>query len=649
MKKIKLFSSLSALAIIGTSAPIMATSCSCSTSTEYSISGINWNEAPTVGTTSYANQWYISNGNKIIASHDDNQNISNIAINKDTAKDLGCNYDETLKMWFITPTSYGSLKLALDITLKDNTKFTVSTTVMVNSNYPWTVTVGKNCNIDTSTNRVEILNVKEDAMINVSAADVPSTAEYIVHAFNQDEHIVEFELKDGVLTIPANTFAVTDEDPFIVCSISIKNGDHHIGSTMYMNITMRKVEPVIEHGIVTFVDWTNENNTGVLDYLSVPHTDTKIPDGYNVPINDPNEINSFIYEYVCAETIAEGVMQRAFELLQDYQLKDAIVNWKTITDEAKSTVTFIIAASFTVDYTDNTGTHYDKTLAFNQKLIEDTKDEKVTSFEVTEETLIDGEITNIYSDSGTEILALLNGQDPESSYMYGAYLAIPFMGKSGILPYLYLSLNEFNGGMGLASVGSHIFYTEDMLTSYAYNANFPVADTWTAINIKSDNYKTECNNLLSTTYAGIFADGLAQDGINEAVNVVRYYYTYPITGVQGYTIWNYTTNMITAKVVVFVITKFGALPYYKTLNFTLNNSKVSTLTVDWVDLIDGGEEKTATFNVASDSSDFENVKAIKLDDEVIGYDINLKNDNSETASVRIPAKDYGSKLTVTEW
>ena len=644
MKKLKLITSLSSLAVIGTTVPVVATSCS---DNNYSLTGLNWSDAPTVGTTSYANQWYILKGGKTVVSHDDYEDIKDINVSKATSEDLGCNYDETTQMWSITPTKAGDKKLAFDITLNNGKKFTAKADILVNTNYPWTVRVGENCSADASTKRVEINEVTQDATLYISAANIPSTATYVVHAINQDEHVVELEFddEDGKLTIPANTFSRNDKDSFIVCSISIKNGGQKIGSTMYINITQEEETPPKEtHGIVTFVNWDD-----VLNYLTVQHTDTDIPDGYNVPINNPTAINSFIYDHVYAETIAEGVMQRAFELLGNYQLKDSIVNWKTVNDPANKRITLGIAASFTVDFIDKNGVHSDKTLVFKQTLIEDTNTNKVASFEVTEETLMNGEITNIYSDSGTEILALLNGQDPESSYMYGSYLAVPFMGSSGVLPYLYLSLNEFNGGLGLASVGSHIFFTEDMLTSYAYNGNFPVADTWGTINIDSDTYQKKCNDLLSTTYAGIFADGLAQDGIDDAVNVVRYYWTYPITGVQGYTIWNYTTSLLTAKVVVFVITPFGALHYYKTLNFTISNDKVSSLSIEWVDLKGGGEEKTATFNVASGSSHFENVKAVKLNDEVIGYDINLKNDEGETANVRIPAKDYGNHLTVAEW
>ncbi|MCF0227897.1 MAG: hypothetical protein HUJ52_03695, partial [Malacoplasma sp.] len=540
----------------------------------------------------------------------------------------------------ITPTKAGPFTLALDFTLVDGTTFTASTTVVVTSNYPWTVTVGENCKADASTKRVEILDVTKDATINVSAAEVPSTAEYIVHAFNQDEQIIELELKDGVLTIPKDTFKVTDKEPFIVCSISIKNGDHYIGSTMYMNITMQKIEPVVDQGTVTFVDWTNENKTGVMDYLDEPHTQTDIPDVYIVPINVPTEINSFIYKYVKAETVAEGVMQRAYELLQNYHLKDSIVNWKTITDVTESTITFVIAASFTVDYIDAEGVHSDKTLVFNQKLIKDTTvgAEKVASFEVTEETLMNGEITNIYNDSGTEILALLNGQDPESSYMNGPYLAIPFMGSSGVLPYLYLSLNEFNGGMGLASIGSYIFYSEDMLTSHASKANFPVKSDWGKITIKSASLKSDSNNLLSKTYAGIFADGLAQDGI-DAVNLIKSY-GITVSSVQGYTIWSYATNVLAVKIVVFIFTKeMGLFPYQKALTFTINNDKVTTLSAVWTK-IEAGEYGEGEFDVSA-TGDFQTVTKVMSESELIGYDINLKNSSNQTTNIRIPYKDYG--------
>ena len=393
MKKLKLITSLSSLAVIGTTVPVVATSCS---DNNYSLTGLNWSDAPTVGTTSYANQWYILKGGKTVVSHDDYEDIKDINVSKATSEDLGCNYDETTQMWSITPTKAGDKKLAFDITLNNGKKFTAKADILVNTNYPWTVRVCENCSAYASTKRVEINEVTQDATLYISAANIPSTATYVVHAINQDEHVVELEFddEDGKLTIPANTFSRNDKDSFIVCSISIKNGGQKIGSTMYINITQEEETPPKEtHGIVTFVNWDD-----VLNYLTVQHTDTDIPDGYNVPINNPTAINSFIYDHVYAETIAEGVMQRAFELLGNYQLKDSIVNWKTVNDPANKRITLGIAASFTVDFIDKNGVHSDKTLVFKQTLIEDTNTNKVASFEVTEETLMNGEITNIYSD-----------------------------------------------------------------------------------------------------------------------------------------------------------------------------------------------------------------------------------------------------------
>ena len=227
MKKIKLLTSLSSLAIIGTSVPIVATSCS---NEEYTVSGFNWDKTPTVGVTSSPNQWYIMKGNQTIASYD----------NCKTSKELGFVYDEDEEKGYITPTQKGPWTLALDFTLDNGTKFTVSTTVVVTSNYPWTVSAKDNCKATEEGKRVTITDTTKAATLNIKMDSIPTTAEYIIKAAKQNGTEVttlKFDKDNGVLTIPENTFTAADAETVIICTITVKNGLSTLGETLYLNIT----------------------------------------------------------------------------------------------------------------------------------------------------------------------------------------------------------------------------------------------------------------------------------------------------------------------------------------------------------------------------------------------------------------------------
>ena len=362
MKKIKLLTSLSSLAIIGTSVPIVATSCS---NEEYTVSGFNWDKTPTVGVTSSPNQWYIMKGNQTIASYDNCKNVTDLKVNDKTSKELGFVYDEDEEKGYITPTQKGPWTLALDFTLDNGTKFTVSTTVVVTSNYPWTVSAKDNCKATEEGKRVTITDTTKAATLNIKMDSIPATAEYIIKAAKQNGTEVttlKFDKDNGVLTIPENTFTAADAETVIICTITVKNGLSTLGETLYLNITTAaSLNYDDDNGLMTFSEWTNDDKTGILDFGWTSHFPAQnVPDGgINFAADDTKAISDFVYNYVTAGMIAEAMVDhlldyyfptipRYAEIISEaLPLTDATISWSTKTSqEGEKAITFSIIVIF---------------------------------------------------------------------------------------------------------------------------------------------------------------------------------------------------------------------------------------------------------------------------------------------------------------
>ena len=666
MKKFKLLTSLSSLALVAASMPVVATSCANEEeplADEYVLSGLNWDKSPTVDVTSYPNQWFIAKNKKVIVSHDDSANISSISINRtETDRALGCEMVEGSNIWSVTPIKSGFKKLALDFKLKDGTEFTTITYVVVNTNYPWTVSAKDNCTYNKDTNRVKITDKTNAATLNLSMEGAPSSVHYIVKATKHDgSEIKDAKFENGVLTLPANTFTTDDDwESFVMCAVYAQSGSYHIGESLHLNFTIPpkdpapgpepepEPEPDKDYGILTFKDWSNAEGTGVMDYLKTAHCDLDLSDLDSFPVDNSNDIKSFLGKYVSAEVLAEGIMHYAYSCMSSCPLTDAIVSWKTAeleTNKYRLTVT----TSFTTNYIAEYGNHYDLTGVFNQTLEKDTTagSETIESFSVVEINMVDGTpLGDPFVDTSNNPLIMINAQNPESDDLYGSYINVAFMGQNGF-PYLYLPLNEFNDGKGLPFVGSHIFTTMDELKTYASTGNFPVPDDWGPITVSPDSIAIDVNNLLNAIKAvGIFADGLAQDAIN-ARDEPESLYGATVVGIYGYTMWSYSSSKLTAKVTVMAGTaEYGALFFEKTVDFGLSSGTVNKLSVtdfywdsyDWV---------TKEYTISNDSADIISMTLQNKDASWKGYNIHFQNGSNES-DLRIPYNDFGTRLDVNE-
>ena len=356
MKKIKLLTSLSSLAIIGASVPIVATSCS--NSSDYTVSGLNWNNAPTVGVTSTPNQWYITKGNDFIASYDNCDNVKELKINDKTSAELGFTFNETLQKGFITPTKKGAYTLALDFTLDNGTKFTASTTVVVNTNYPWTVSQKDNCTATEQGKKVVITDITKDATLNVTMDSIPSGANYVVNAtkFGDETKTYNITHDNGVLTIPANTFTKADTNTMIECTVTVKNNRSIIGETLYLNISTTSGEMTKDNGLVTFGTIQEIAQFALANQFAVEETIDPIN------IDNTEELSTFINKYVSAGMVAEGTLiyilssfgpllnpvglneEEEEEEEATIALNDAILNWTT------SGNVLSLSSKFVIDY-----------------------------------------------------------------------------------------------------------------------------------------------------------------------------------------------------------------------------------------------------------------------------------------------------------
>ncbi|MCF0227524.1 MAG: hypothetical protein HUJ52_01755, partial [Malacoplasma sp.] len=570
MKKIKLLSSLITLGLVATATPIIATSCS----STYTMSGLNWDKAPTVGTTSTPNQWYVSRGNEHIASHDNRERITSVVANKSTSEDLNFKFDETTKRGTITPTESGNRTLALDFTLNDGTKFTVSTTVVVNTNYPWTVTKGDNCEVKDN-RRVEITDKTQAATLNISIKDIPEKATYEVNTTNQEDKKVSLEFENGVLTIPANT--IGGDNDFIVCSIHVKSGHFLIGEALFLNITDTDEDIDADQGLLTFNDWTNDKGTGVLDYLAESHFPAEVPDNYKFEIDYSTKLKGFIYYYVSAGMVAEGLMHYVHANMGTDKLKDALVSWKTTTNNA--TTTLIFNATFATTYELN-GEHHDWTCVLHGTIDKTWQEPNGNvTYNLLEVYIDDGNIheySNSYSSvnpeaSGMNPYAMLNGQNPQDEN-WGAYYSIAFISSNWDLFYLTLPIIEFNDGKGLPSVGSYIFNSVADVKKYASDANFPVESTWDVYPIDtSTGLPTQINTFfLNGISGGILGDGLVQEAARALDNLPE---GVEIDTVSGYVIWSASRAKISAAVSLYVLPKEGdMLMFAKSITLEINSS-----------------------------------------------------------------------------
>ena len=692
MKKIKLLTSLSSLAIVGASVPIVATSCSNNNdkTNEYTVSGFNWDKTPTVGVTSTPTMWYITKGDQFIASYDNCENVDDLQVNSATSKDLGFEYNEILQKGFITPTSKGAKTLALDFTLTDGTKFTASTTVVVTSNYPWVVSAGENCTATEEGKRVTIKDVTKKATINVSMDSAPSSAEYIVLTSNSAGEAVELKLENGVLSIPANTFKATNAEEILLTTVNVKNGRSTLGETLFLNITGPIVDYNTNNGVVTFTEWTNKKGTGLLDFAYNSHFPAQgLPNGgLNFSADDGKGIANFINKYVTAGIVAEGVANFIISLLKAdkipaeitdiFEIEDAFISWKTVDRELTLSATFVFL-----------NIEYESSIPINAygKIIKDEYgglDEYKLSFIVDGSEFAAGTSTKVpeimlYADyiMGSENILNIPWDNP--------YWIVVFSDDEEENNSFYLPIpwSEFKNGKALASMGEvKLLMNGDeeeefnkIIKDYAANANYSMPSTWSGLTIdatkESKTLVSDISKLLTPTNievdknnidAGILADGVAQQLATaietrpaletgwktlgctfalewfwakdyDGANIIR------LNGGLGYNISNGTNTQ--------------EQWYSISLVFVIDQ-KTKAITKTYVQSFLPWDEDTGYEDIEFDISDKDIVSMSRTnpEDETAGYDITLK-DNTEgeakgehTFVLHIPYTDYGNKLVV---
>ena len=696
MKKIKLLTSLSSLAIIGTAVPIVATSCS-SSSSEYTVSGFNWDKVPTVGVTSTPTMWYISKGDQFIASYDNCENVTNLEVNSATSTDLGFQYNPLTQVGYIKPTAEGAKTLALDFTLQDGTKFTASTKVIVASNYPWTVTAKDNCTATEEGKRVTITDVTKPATLNISMGSIPSGAEYIVKATTSEGKEITLKLENGVLTIPEKTFTANSQE-VLVCTITVKNGRSVLGSTLYLNITGPTGKYTTDNGVVTFSEWTNDEGSGLIDFAENSHFQVEgIPEGgFNFAIDNSKAIANFINKYVTSGIVAEGVVnyiiaqmkQTLFRSLSTtdvtiFKIKDAFVSWKTVDKELSLSSTFIFSFPEEDDSEEDKlnsapEAPTDITISTYGKIV---KDEYggIDKYTLTYYSSITVETYTWESKNLPQVMFGANSYEYRfSDYPFDApFWEIMFLNNDSIPFYLPIPYSEFHDGkdfvsnrsMRLVTDGSEEIEFNKTVEEYASNANFPMSSSWEGLTIdatkESKTLPANVTSLLSTenTNIGILADGVAQQLAAAIKNRPLFEEGAEIfmCGADLYWYWAQKEenggNAFFVSAYLKYVTKnssglYTNINWFVDITFKLDKSNnVTSIKVenqDWPSTLKAADP--VPFIISDTSKDIVAMAQTNSKDVTAGWDITLQDwergSGDTEFKLHIPYTDYGDKLTV---